>query len=336
MNMGRDSHYETAFTNRIILFAPYFGLLPEHFPLWLKSCEYNPSIDWVLFVDHPPKNSLPPNVRIIELEFQEFIRIISTKLEMQVALYDSYKLCDIKPAYGYIFEEMLEGYTYWGHCDIDLIFGDIRKFITNEILNTYEKILFCGHLTLYRNTPSINQLFMYPNELINYQKIFTDPECCFFDEHGGMDVIAKLACVKQYSNIIYADISHKYKMLTLTELRNHEHQVFYWDKGEVIREYLDDRYKSQRQDSFAYIHFQKRKMIMQEDALHSTSFYITPDGFEVKNTPVLSIADFKRYNYRRLMLFDWYIYNMNRAKNKLKRIKKSFNYKRQKKMELVE
>lgn len=117
-------------------------------------------------------------------------------------------------------------------------------------------------------------------------------------------------------------------MLTLTELRNHEHQVFYWDKGEVIREYLDDRYKSQRQDSFAYIHFQKRKMIMQKDALHSTSFYITPDGFEVKNTPVLSIADFKRYNYRRLMLFDWYIYNMNRAKNKLGRIINSYNYKR--------
>ena len=45
-----------------------------------------------------------------------------------------YKLCDYKPVYGLIFDEDLQDYDFWGHCDVDLIFGDIRKFI-----NLYKK-----------------------------------------------------------------------------------------------------------------------------------------------------------------------------------------------------
>lgn len=328
IEIGKDSHNEIATNNRILLFAPYFGSLPDHFPLWLRSCEYNPTIDWVVFVDRMPDVTVPANVKMIEMKFQDFCAIISNRMEMPVAIYDAYKLCDFKPAYGYIFDDLVKEYDYWGNCDIDLIFGDIRKFITDDILQRHEKILFCGHLTIYKNTPVINQLFMYQNELVDYKKVFSDPECCFFDEHGGMDLIAKAARVKQYSNIVYADISHKYNKLTLTELHNHEHQVFYWENGEVFREYLDDRYKTARKDSFAYIHFQKRKMIMEDNTLDAASFFITPDGFRVKTIMNLSMADFSRYNQKRLKLLDFYWYNSKRVKNKLKRIQNSFGYKR--------
>lgn len=326
--MELESPSGTVSNNRILLFVPYFGQLPDHFPLWLKSCQYNPTVDWILFTDHPPDIGLPGNVKIIETRFQDFCGIISKKLNMPVAIHDAYKLCDFKPAYGFIFEELLEDYAYWGHCDIDLIFGDIRQFITDDILQAHDKILFCGHLTIYRNTSSMNKLFMYQNEHIDYKKVFSNPECCFFDEHGGMDVIANLAQVKQYGNRIYADISHKYNKLTLTELHNHKHQVFYWENGEVFRKYLDDRYKILRHDSFAYIHFQKRKMKLEKNALDAASFFITPNGFERKRTDFISMEDFKKYNNKRLMLFDFYFYNLNRAKSKFKRMLMSHAYKR--------
>ena len=49
-------------------------------------------------------------------------------------------------------------YDFWGYCDIDLIFGNIRKFITDDILDKYDKILSRGHFTLFRNKDSINTI----------------------------------------------------------------------------------------------------------------------------------------------------------------------------------
>ena len=33
------------------------------------------------------------------------------------------------------------GYDFWGHCDMDLIWGDIRNFITEDVLSKYDKII---------------------------------------------------------------------------------------------------------------------------------------------------------------------------------------------------
>jgi len=30
--------------------------------------------------------------------------------------------------------------VFWGYCDIDLIFGNIRAFMTDELLNEYDII----------------------------------------------------------------------------------------------------------------------------------------------------------------------------------------------------
>ncbi|WP_310549957.1 DUF6625 family protein [Paenibacillus glufosinatiresistens] len=319
MTMG-EKHRAKDKGNRILLFVPYFGKLPEHFSLWLKSCEHNPAIDWLLFVDHPPALSLPPNVRIIEIGFHEFCAILAAKIPTPLTIDKPYKLCDFKPTYGFVFEEMLESYGYWGYCDIDLIFGNIRKFITDIILSECDKILFYGHLTIYRNTPAINRLFMHPGGQIDYKEILADPECRFFDEHGGMDPIVRSAGIRQYGNRIFADISDKHKQLTLVESYNYKHQVFYWEDGEVFREYLDDRYRMARRDSFAYIHFQKRKMRGIEPPNGPCSFYITPTGFALKNASAITSEDFKKYNKKRLRLVDLYIYHFNRARNKLKKL----------------
>jgi hypothetical protein len=62
------------------------------------------------------------------------------KLGFGVNIKHSYKLCDFKPAYGFIFFELIENYDFWGYCDIDIIFGSIRDFITKEILESHDLI----------------------------------------------------------------------------------------------------------------------------------------------------------------------------------------------------
>ena len=68
------------------------------------------------------------------------------KLGFHVSLDQSYKLCDFKPAYGFLFEEYLQGYQFWGHCDIDTIMGNLSKLLTDELLNQYDKLFCMGHM----------------------------------------------------------------------------------------------------------------------------------------------------------------------------------------------
>ena len=49
----------------IVFICPYFGKLPKgQFPLWLKSCENNPTIDWIIFTDDRTRYNYPKNVKV--------------------------------------------------------------------------------------------------------------------------------------------------------------------------------------------------------------------------------------------------------------------------------
>ena len=49
--------------NKICVIGVYLGTLPRYFSLWLKSCENNPSIDFLLFTDQV-LGGMPSNVKI--------------------------------------------------------------------------------------------------------------------------------------------------------------------------------------------------------------------------------------------------------------------------------
>ena len=36
---------------KIAFVVPYYGKFPDYFPLWLKTCGTNPTIDFLLFTD---------------------------------------------------------------------------------------------------------------------------------------------------------------------------------------------------------------------------------------------------------------------------------------------
>ena len=105
----------------------------------------------------------------------------------EVAIESGYKLCDFKPAYGHIFAEFIRDYDFWGYCDVDVIFGHIRSFMTDELLNEYDIIsarhdYLTGCFALYRNNPFMRELFRQSKD---YRKVFTDPRNFFFDETNG-------------------------------------------------------------------------------------------------------------------------------------------------------
>src|SRR6185295_13297049 len=67
----------------------------------------------------------------------------------------AYKLCDLRPAYGLIHARDIAGFDFWGFGDIDVVYGDLRGYFTEERLR--HQLLSChgrrisGHLTLLAN-----------------------------------------------------------------------------------------------------------------------------------------------------------------------------------------
>lgn len=172
--------------NRIALVTCYIGSLPDYFRYFLDSAILNPDIDFYIFNSHCVKSETSGNVKIIPLALKEFNNLASQKLELNINLTDGYKLCDFKPAYGVIFEDYLKLYDFWGHCDIDVIWGRVSNFLTEEILCDFDVIgtkqtNLVGHFALYRNSGITKDMFRQTDD---YKKVFIDKDNYYygFDE----------------------------------------------------------------------------------------------------------------------------------------------------------
>lgn len=171
--------------SKIVFLIVYIGEYPWYFSYFLHSCKYNTSIDFYIYTDNPIIDfSTPENVKLITYSLNEFNKDATKALGFPVNIEYGYKLCDFKPAYGYIFSDRIKDYDFWGHCDIDIIFGNIRSFITEQTLNKYDVIsarhdYLTGSFTIYRNAPPINRMFMQSKD---YKIVFTSPYSFCFDE----------------------------------------------------------------------------------------------------------------------------------------------------------
>ena len=170
---------------RIIFIIPYIGKYPWYYPYFLHSCRYNPTVDFVIITDNENFDfEIPANVKIIPLSIDQFKVKASKALEFEVAVEYGYKLCDFRPAFGYIFSDLITDYDFWGYCDVDVIFGNIRSFMVNKLLSEYDIIsarhdYLTGCFALYRNNSYMRELFRQSKD---YRKVFTDPRNFFFDE----------------------------------------------------------------------------------------------------------------------------------------------------------
>jgi len=117
--------------NDICLITCWFGSYPWYFQYFIKSCSYNNTIDFILITDNTePIPNKPYNITVIHKTLKEIQLTASDKFGFTVSLTYPYKLCDFKPAYGFLFQDLIANYSFWGNTDIDIIYGNIRGFIS--------------------------------------------------------------------------------------------------------------------------------------------------------------------------------------------------------------
>lgn len=248
--------------HKIVFIVPYFGRFNNYFSLWLLTCKNNPTVDWLIFTDDKRSFDYPSNVKVIYCEFDFIRNLVQSKYDFSINLENPYKLCDYRVAYGDIFQEYISDYDFWGYCDQDVLWGDFRRFLTDEVLRKYNKISWRGHMTLFRNTDFYNELYKKESHLKNYKFIFQSSENEFFDEVVINDMfdIFQIPYLK-FNH--FADLKiRSFNFILLHQPEEEEYkntnQLFLWDNGKLFRKYIfEDKVYS---EELLYVHFLKRPM----------------------------------------------------------------------------
>ena len=143
----------------------YFGRPPFWLPAFLLSCRKNPDVRWLLYSDFEAMPDLPANVTLKHLTmrglYERAADVLGTRVDKKPGLRKS---CDFKPTYGVIFAEDLKPFDFWAHSDLDIIWGDVRQFLTEDLLVDHDIVSsavskIAGHFTLFRNTEGTNRTF---------------------------------------------------------------------------------------------------------------------------------------------------------------------------------
>lgn len=286
-----------------VFIIPYFGKFKNYFPLFLLTCKANPSFNWLIITDSEEKYAYPENVSVVRMAFSIFREVVNQAFPFEVSLDRPYKLCDYKPAYGYILKEYIRDYQYWGYCDCDLLLGNLEQLLLPLLSMDYDKIFAAGHMTLYKNTDENNSRFMGLDSKhgLLYQKAFTSEKIYAFDEmcysvnvhtlfeELGANVFAKdiafNASTTQFRFVrkYYDDKRHRWYE------EHKKRNLMVWD-GKRILEYYLDRTLGVKKREYLYLHLQSRQLALSQEEITDTgSVIITPIGFHsIQNIPMSS------------------------------------------------
>ena len=177
--MFADEHAKHALPGqRIIMVSYIFGTSNAYVQLFAESARRS-GVDVAIVGSPKPAFPLPPNVRHFPITWDQFVDRVSTRVfhgEDLPALRKAkpYKINDFKGLFAYLFPEIVAGYDFWGHLDNDIVLGNVRHFVTPEILADHDVISpldppdkkkhylrTWGAFTLYRNTNVTNELFFH-------------------------------------------------------------------------------------------------------------------------------------------------------------------------------
>ena len=152
---------------------------PLEMPAFLVSAGRNPAIDFFIFTDLEPPSVYPSNVKFFEATFEELVTRVNQEIGSSWDHRNIKKIGDLKPFYGFLFEEELRCYEYVGNMDLDVVWGDITHFLNEvsyqkfDVIGSrtptftadgkpvgftkkgYPRTSLCGHFTIYRNKERI-------------------------------------------------------------------------------------------------------------------------------------------------------------------------------------
>lgn len=267
---------------------------------------------------------VPINVIVKKNSFKDMQDLIFKLFQTNIT--NPYELCKYRVAYFDLFSEA-HAYDFWGYCDCDLIWGNLRKFFTEDILQNYDKISWRGHMTLFKNSPNINNAY---KQIIPGFKTFKG---CIENAEGvnlfdevGINKIFDYLGLKICKSIPFADLkirSANFKCLhNIFPSETNRLQIFRWsDNNGLERIYLTK--KQIKKESIAYVHFLKRPMNVARNNFEH-SYLIVPNAF-IKDEPI-TIPNIKKYT-RRKIYWSYWLQRLNYTfiKNKIKYMLQSKN-----------
>jgi hypothetical protein len=279
---------------KIAVIVTWFGKLPSYFPAWLRSAEMNSNIDFFLFFDQDI-SSEAPNIHFIKTSMEKEIERIALATGEKIEITNSYKFCDLRCFFGLAYQNYLLDYDFWAYCDIDLVFGNIRSFLTDEVLENFDRCYEWGHLSVFRNNDKMNYLYNLPGGIYSKNEIFRGKAKVTPEEHFGINRICLLNNIHWYTKVDFADFWVFYSTLILCHDQvNYEKQTFYWENGRAYRAYIEDGIV--KTNEYVYIHWQKRKPTIDGDIFEDNAFFITSKKLIPKKRGIPDIEIIEQMN----------------------------------------
>jgi len=169
----------------IVILIAYFGQWPIWINFFIETCRSNKDIDWIIFSDCGPIENSAQNVKVIDISFDNYKKLVAETLRINFNPPEPYKICDIRPAFGAIHNDLIKGYDFIGFGDLDVFYGQIRNFYDYEVLSNYSVLSshperVSGHFFLMRNMPRLIKAF---ERVPNWKDCFSKKEHIGFDEN---------------------------------------------------------------------------------------------------------------------------------------------------------
>jgi hypothetical protein len=153
-----------------LLIRVWLGPLPEWTPQWLAHVEHLKQHGW----DFLLLNDAADFAYRCE-------RVFGFDVDPQPG---TRKPCEFDPALGELYADKIAGYDFWGHCNLDAVYGRLDRWLSDNFLSDCDIFgndpgAICGPLSVYRNASVVNALF---RRVPGWQDIFQDQAFHGFDE----------------------------------------------------------------------------------------------------------------------------------------------------------
>ncbi len=281
---------------KIGVISCWYGAYPWYMSYFIHSCSYNQTVDFIIITDNKePITGKPSNVKIIHKTLAEIKQTASRKLGFKVNIDYPYKLCDFKPAYGFIFSEIIKGYDFWGHSDLDVIYGDIRGFITGDMLKTYDFISLrhdytTGCFALYRNNKKMKTFFMRSKDyrvVLSSSEFYSFSECNFaWDElEAGKSIFDGETKIDSFTHLVKLAEMKK-------EIRAHFDFILMEGKtGRVMFDNGKIVYKNQFEAVLYHLFWIKKMTPERVPKKIPDKYYISPTRIYHSRTPKMKLTE---------------------------------------------
>jgi hypothetical protein len=233
----------------LILLCFYFGKWPAWMNFFVESCRWNPDVHWRFYTDCGEPENRAGNIDYVPISFDDYKALARARLGIAFDPLHPYKLCDLRPALGFLHEQDTIGYPYFGYADIDVIYGNIASFYGEErlaefdIVSTHPERL-SGHFAVLRNTPVLRHAF---ERIPNYRALLELPQQTGVEEAQFSQIFLESMTersmfVERYSTVLSVRGWHDGSM-------NYP-QRWFWRRGRLTNERDGER-------EFLYLHFMR-------------------------------------------------------------------------------